>query len=265
MQDKLIQPIIFQYEEVWLPINYSVHPDIRRIYYISNYGRVFSISHNIFLSQEISNVGYYRVHLMRISDVNHAQHIQVHRLVLESFNPVDNMKNLFVNHIDGNKRNNILTNLEWTTPQENTRHAIRNSLVNWNVGDQCSWSTIDYKKADIIGFYLSLNQFSYKDIADIVGCNKTIVCNISMGISWREIYKKYKLWRYRVRIKSHFSETEYKIITQYIINNIDSYNNMDDYRGLCIDACTTVNIFINRDRYLELLDFIYIYNDKNNK
>jgi hypothetical protein len=45
-----------------------------------------------------------------------------------TFKPITNPSELEVNHIDGNKLNNSLENLEWVTKQENLSHAWDNNL-----------------------------------------------------------------------------------------------------------------------------------------
>lgn len=47
---------------------------------------------------------------------------KIHRLVAEAF--IEGDASLHVNHIDGNKRNNNVTNLEWLSNADNMRHAI---------------------------------------------------------------------------------------------------------------------------------------------
>lgn len=53
------------------------------------------------------------------------RHKSIHRFILESYKPRSDMHSLDVNHIDGNKQNNELENLEWCTRSENIKHAIK--------------------------------------------------------------------------------------------------------------------------------------------
>lgn len=59
-----------------------------------------------------------------------------HRLVLMAFCPNPECESLQVNHVDGNKLNNDISNLEWTTPKENTDHAWMNGMCNSNRGEK---------------------------------------------------------------------------------------------------------------------------------
>lgn len=72
------------------------------------------------IKQFESKNGYLRVTLSKDKDI---KNFLVHRLVLTTFNDCEN-KNMQVNHINGNKLNNSLENLEWCTPKENINHSI---------------------------------------------------------------------------------------------------------------------------------------------
>lgn len=69
--------------------------------------------------------GYYVVHLYS-PQARGGRLFLIHRLVLSTFSP--SPLHLDVNHIDGDKSNNTLSNLEWTTKSENTQHAHRTGL-----------------------------------------------------------------------------------------------------------------------------------------
>lgn len=98
------------------------------LYKVSNLGRVISNRINYHKGTKFlapfDNGGYDRITFR----VNYKDYkFLVHRLVAEAFIPNPENKG-FVNHIDGNKRNNSVENLEWVTKSENTRHAIRIGL-----------------------------------------------------------------------------------------------------------------------------------------
>ena len=94
-------------------------------YTIDKNGNVFSIRKNKYLKPYLDRKnGYLSVALHK--DGTHKNY-RVHRLVAETF--ISNPSNLpQVNHIDGNKLNNNVENLEWCTSQQNIQHAWTNGL-----------------------------------------------------------------------------------------------------------------------------------------
>lgn len=90
---------------------------IRHLHYsISNFGNVRNDLTGKQLKPQKNICGYM---VILLYDNGKPLHFQIHRLVLMAFNPVKNMQNLQVNHIDHNRANNRLQNLEWTTCKEN--------------------------------------------------------------------------------------------------------------------------------------------------
>lgn len=104
-------------------------------YQISNYARVKSLKRKRpgdgyilkerLLKPGLMKVGYYSVALWKNCK---QKTFHIHRLVAKYFIPNPKGKRE-VNHIDGNKTNNLLSNLEWVTPKENCRHAQKTGLV----------------------------------------------------------------------------------------------------------------------------------------
>lgn len=95
-------------------------------YYITDTGDVISGKYNRKLSTALDKDGYVKVTLTSPGKTRHRY--SVHRLVMENFCPREDMSELQVNHIDGNKQNNNLSNLEWCTCKQNIKHACENGL-----------------------------------------------------------------------------------------------------------------------------------------
>ena len=89
-------------------------------YEIFTDGRCYNIQTNKFLTGSIKNNGY-KMYNLTVS--GNKKYYSVHRLVAEAFLENSNNKP-YVNHIDGNKLNNNLNNLEWATSKENKEHAL---------------------------------------------------------------------------------------------------------------------------------------------
>lgn len=108
------------HNEIWQPI-----PNTNSMYYISSLGRVYSKHTNNFRKPYKDTKGYLMVDYRNIANRRITK--KIHRLVAELF-ITRHSENLIVNHIDGNKTNNHVSNLEWVTYKENTQHMLNNNL-----------------------------------------------------------------------------------------------------------------------------------------
>ena len=93
-------------------------------YLVSPYGEVYSIKSKRLLTPQLTEKGYLTVELRK----NRKRKVaRVHRIVAEVFiaNP-DSLKE--INHKDGNKQNNHISNLEWSTRSDNVKHAYKMGL-----------------------------------------------------------------------------------------------------------------------------------------
>lgn len=113
--------------------------------------------------------GGYLVTLISINGIR--KNVKVHRLVAEAFIPNPNNKKE-VNHKNGIKDDNRVSNLEWCSPKENTLHAVRMGLVN-----RCPNSNKSYKlsNSQVKDIRELVKRKSAKDLANIYEVNvKTI-------------------------------------------------------------------------------------------
>ena len=93
-------------------------------YEVSNDGLIRNRKTGRILKTQTNQRGY---EVVQLHDNNTPYNKKVHRLIADAFYDGDH-EGLDVNHIDGNKLNNHLSNLEWCTRQENSRHAFDNGL-----------------------------------------------------------------------------------------------------------------------------------------
>lgn len=101
-------------------------PQYEGIYQVSNLGNVKNLKNKILRPMNDGN--YLNIDLYKNGK---RKRYKIHRLVAETFIPNPENKSQ-VNHIDGNKLNNCIENLEWCTPKENTRHAFKTGLAKVN-------------------------------------------------------------------------------------------------------------------------------------
>ncbi len=159
-------------------------------YKISDKGRIFTkrrldgnrIIYGKELHPQVTEDGYLKVSLTKDSV---SKKFYVHRLVALHF--IENPSNLpQVNHIDGNKFNNDVSNLEWCTKEQNQEHAVINSLMQHGEARPNAKLT----EKDVLEIYQLKGILSAKEIGERYNVSKNTVNLILRGKKWAYLYKQ---------------------------------------------------------------------------
>lgn len=180
-------PIPMYQDEVFLDIKNDLLVDY---YMVSNYGRVFNKYGNYFIQTFISNNGYEKLSLMKKEFGS--KNYNVHRLVMETFEPVHDEEKCFVNHINGIKTDNRYSNLEWCTPSYNSKDGIMRGLR--EKGENFTRCRINLEQAHQICQLIQDTDYSATQISDMIGgnCTPDIVAGIMKGRNWQGVAANYK-------------------------------------------------------------------------
>lgn len=165
------------------PTNYSISED----------GKVFNNKTKKFLKGQTNKNGYISYSLSLPSD---KKRFLAHRMVMETYCPNGNSRQLEVNHINGIKNDNRLENLEWCTAEENKQHARDNNL---------------YATKPIYGFNDNLeNVIYYKSSMDLFRTTGWSLSQISSACNMTE------------KTKTHGYYWSFEPEVNFTIKSIDS-------------------------------------------
>ena len=113
---------------------------------------------------------------------------RVHRFVMECLLGRKIKEGYVVNHIDGDKTNNLPSNLEEITYSENTIHAYENKLANGKKGEENSQSKLTEEEAKKIP-ELRANGMSVRHIAELYGVSVKTIYSILSGKRCKHLVK----------------------------------------------------------------------------
>lgn len=174
-------------KEIWKPAE-----GYENFYQVSNYGRVKSIDRTETCKDGVvrfrkgkvlkphQNYNGYLWVSFCTNDIRKKK--KIHRLVAQCFIPNPDGKPQ-VNHIDGDKHNNHVDNLEWVTPKENAHHAIENNLTTLLRGEKSPTNKLSSENVLEIRSFIN-EGVTVKELAKKYSVHTSTIYRIKHDKSW---------------------------------------------------------------------------------
>lgn len=193
--------------EQWKPVVLEHNQHIK--YEVSNSGKV----RNQLTGERVKTYkshGYELFYYLDESKSKQTRSKNVHDLVANAFIPNPNNYTV-VNHIDGDKSNNIVSNLEWVESGMNVEHAY---LQNLNRKKKYSKEQI-HAVCDM----LAHRKISHVEISYLTGVDRKTISDIYIGRRWKDISSQYifppRKWTREIKAKM-----KELILQKFVINEI---------------------------------------------
>lgn len=210
-------------------------------YFVSDTGRFFNGNRELKLV--VSHKGYLIAHF-NIEKKKRTS--PVHRLVAKAFIPNPHNKPE-VNHIDGDKTNNHVSNLEWVTSKENKRHAME--VLGSGYGERASRAILT--NVDVIAI-CEMIQDGYRtnDISEKLNIDREKIRTIKKGGAWRHISCNYT---FPTGLSDHgMSDSTFLWICHKLEEGVKAVDIIKMYTGKCKLSPQTVSYIKRRKTRPEL-------------
>ena len=157
-------------------------------YEVSNLGRLKTFNwkgsgKEKILKPALDKSGYLRTVLK--GDNGISKTIKVHRIVLNSFKPINDV--LEVNHINGIKNDNRIENLEWCTRKQNIQHCIDNNLQYVLRGEEIGNSKLTEKQVIEIRKKFIPRYYSRTKLAKEYNVSEATIKDIVYNRTWKHL------------------------------------------------------------------------------
>lgn len=161
-------------------------PELKDRYYIDELGNLYTDYGEKKMTNSLHNKGYVGNSLIR-QDGSNKLYLR-HRLVLQTFKPIENYAEMQVNHIDGIKTHNYVENLEWCTNQENRIHACKNGLAARLKGETNPFHKLT--EQEVLEMIDDLqNHIPYSVLVEKYNCSKSTVSAVKNKRNWSYLTK----------------------------------------------------------------------------